>query len=187
VRASVCVTVEIGSTPKLEDIEAACVEAGRRRALQARGSIIERRERSRGPRARRPDTAGPGPSSPGSRAEAGSSQDRADRRGPDPDLQLAELALDPHTSPTWVLPTHSDHGVPEVGVDGRTAGGVLPPVRPLPTNELAVPAEERLGSDQERRPSLARQDPARRGHQDSVEPAKSGPLDPSSQDSFSVS
>lgn len=51
-RASVCVTVEIGST-RLEDIETACLEAARQGALEAMGSIIERMERSRGPRARR--------------------------------------------------------------------------------------------------------------------------------------
>jgi hypothetical protein len=45
-----------------------------------------------------------------------------------------------------------------------------------------VPAEERLRAYQERRPALARQDPARRRHQDPVEPAKPGALHPAPQD-----
>jgi hypothetical protein len=52
VRHPVSFTVEVTST-RLEDIEQACVEAGRYAAKEAMASIIERLERSRSPRARR--------------------------------------------------------------------------------------------------------------------------------------
>jgi len=118
----------------------------------------------------------------GSGPDAGSSQDRADRRGPDPDPQLAELALDPHASPHGVLPTHTDHKVSEVGVDARSTGGLLPAVGPLAANELAVPAQERLRSDQERRPAVARQDSAGCCEEDAVEAMEPRTLHPSTQD-----
>jgi hypothetical protein len=91
---------------------------------------------------------------------------------------VPELALDSDTSPPRVLPPYADQEVPEVSVDRNTARGALPTVCPLATNELAVPPQERLGSDQKGRPALPRQEPARCSHQDSVVPAKSGRLHP---------
>jgi hypothetical protein len=53
-------------------------------------------------------------------------------------------------------------------------------VRPLPSNELTVPPQERLRPDQERRPPLARQDLAQCHHQQPVPAAeaRSGHLPP---------
>lgn len=51
-RLTVCVTVDVRST-RFEDIEQACVEAGRAAAKEAMEGICRRLEHSRGPRARR--------------------------------------------------------------------------------------------------------------------------------------
>src|SRR5438132_4447876 len=56
--------------------------------------------------------------SPRSRTEAGSAEDRADRRGPDPDTELRELAADPHAAPPRVLPGHPQDQLRDLRVDG---------------------------------------------------------------------
>src|SRR5207247_351345 len=113
---------------------------------------------------------------PGSRSDPSPAQDGADRGGAEADPELVELALDAQASPLGILPAHPDHEGPEFGVDGRTPRTPLPPVGPLPTHELAVPPKERLRSDEEGGPPLAREQPAGSREEDPIEPAQPGPL-----------
>jgi hypothetical protein len=52
VRFTVCVTVEVPTT-SFEVVEETCVQAGRDAARSAIGEVLERLERSRGPRSRK--------------------------------------------------------------------------------------------------------------------------------------
>jgi len=72
------------------------------------------------------------------------------------------------------------HQIPDLVADRRSAAGRAVAVCPLPSNELTVPPQERLRPDQERRPPLARQDPAGCHHQQPVPAAeaRSGHLTP---------
>jgi len=96
--------------------------------------------------------------------EAGATQDPPDGARSDPDPQLAEFALDSHASPSGVLPAETDDEIGRLGIEGRPTGA-SPMVGPLPPYEFAVPAEEGLGRDHERGPTVPAERPTRRGEE----------------------
>jgi hypothetical protein len=110
------------------------------------------------------------------RAEAVSSQQRPDGRGIHPDAELAQLTADPHATPSRVLPGHAQHERDDLGVDRWPARPApLLAVGPLPSNQRAVPAHQRLGRDEKRRcPPPSGERPAGGGEQDPVTCGESG-------------
>ena len=88
-----------------------------------------------------------------------------------PDTELAELALDPHAPPPRVLPPKTEDEVRDLTIQWRPARASSP-VGPLTSNELAVPAKQRLGRDHERGRSVAAKGPARRREERPVPVAK---------------
>src|SRR6266481_910839 len=103
------------------------------------------------------------------RTAARSSEERPDRCGTDCDPELAELALDPHAPPTGILPGKAQDERPNLRVDRRPARLRPRSVGPAPSHELPVPAQERLWGDDERRPPVSREEPARRGEEHPVQ------------------
>src|SRR5439155_4313168 len=68
----------------------------------------------------RPEELAPRGTGPSwSRRKTSSPEDRADRGGPDPDPELAELALDPDAPPPGVLPAEPNDEVPDLGIQRR--------------------------------------------------------------------
>lgn len=94
-----------------------------------------------------------GPAAPGSRPETGAPKDRPDRGRPDADAEHSELPLDPDASPPGVLPAEPQDKLSDLGVDRRPAL-TAPTIGPLAPHELPVPANKRLGGDQERGPPI---------------------------------
>ena len=93
----------------------------------------------------------------------------ADRRGAHPNTQLAQLSLDADASPPRVLPRQAHDQFDDLGVDRRSSLLPTPSVDPLSARQVAVPAKERLRTDNERRPSVSGKGPARRGEEHPVE------------------
>ena len=73
-------------------------------------------------------------------------EDPADRRGADAVAECEQLALDPHVPPARVLPRHPHHQGDQ-DIVGRWPSG---PVRvgPSSADEAAMPAQDRVRSDQ---------------------------------------
>src|SRR6266508_3125494 len=92
--------------------------------------------------------------------ETGATQGPSDGARSDLDPELAQLALDPHAPPPWVLPAQTEDEIDRLGIEGRPAGA-LPRMRPLPPDQLPMPAKERLGRDHEGGPALSGERPAR--------------------------
>jgi hypothetical protein len=115
-----------------------------------------------------------GPVRLGGRTEARLSSEHPDRRGPHPDGQPAELALDTHGPPARVLSGETQDQFTDLGVDRRSPRVPPPSVRPLPPHQLAVPSQDRLRGHDERDPSLPRKDPTRRGHHRAVKRPEPG-------------
>ncbi len=63
--------------------------------------------------------------------------------------ELAQLALDAPMAPARVLPRQPEDEGLDLGRDGRAAAGVPPPECPLAPDQLAVPAQDRLGLEEE--------------------------------------
>jgi hypothetical protein len=63
------------------------------------------------------------------------------------DAQDQKLPVDPAIAPRWVLPGQANHHLDGPGGDSRTTGGLR--VGPLATNQLAMPAEQGVGLDEE--------------------------------------
>ena len=72
-----------------------------------------------------------------------------------------ELALDPPVPHPGVIPGQAKRELPGLGIDHRSRRPSVPH-GPLAGDELAVPAKERLGPDQERPSRLPQEHPARR-------------------------
>ena len=87
------------------------------------------------------------------------------QRRRDADAQLAQFPDDPDVASVTVLPRQAQDQLAHLLIERRPAG---PPMRVRPTarEHPAVPAQQRLRSDEERLPSATRQHPAeRRQHQ----------------------
>jgi len=117
-----------------------------------------------------PEELGPARSGPSwGRTEARGPEQGADRRRPDPDPELAELAFDPDAAPTGVLPGQLEDELTDRGIDRWPAWAAGPAVGPLPRHELAVPPEEGRRGHEEGDPAVTRDDPTRRREQDPVD------------------
>jgi hypothetical protein len=109
--------------------------------------------------------------------ETGAPQNRPDRGRAHPDAQLAQLTLDPHTTPPGILPGQAHNQPAHYRIKRRPTQKAVP-VTPLPPQQLAMPAKQRLRRNQEHRPTIPRQQPARSGQQQPVAPPQRRPLDP---------
>jgi hypothetical protein len=90
------------------------------------------------------------------RAQAVGKQDPPDRARRDAQAELTQLAGDPLVAPTRVLAREPQHELAHLIVNRRTAKSSRW-LCPLTTNELAVPAQKRLWSDQQAVPTARRQ------------------------------
>ena len=81
-----------------------------------------------------------------------------------------ELALDPDASPASVLPSETHDQADQLVTQRRPTGATsLPPPTPLVFGRFPVPAQQRVGGDQERLPSVARQHSAERSEDRSID------------------
>ena len=119
---------------------------------------------------------GPALCTAGSWPKAGSPQDAPDRGSPHPEPQLGQLALHAHAPPAAVLPGQADYQLDRLFRKGRPSPALLrpPPPPPSPGN-LPVPAQERLGLDQERSPAVLREHLGQRGQEGAVCGPVAGP------------
>ena len=104
-----------------------------------------------------------------SRSEPVAAKNPADRACRDADPEPAKLALNADTSPAAVLSAESDDELDDLIAErgtSRTSQG-SPPF-PLATRELPVPAEQRLGRDEEAPPPPSGEQPAERREDRSV-------------------
>ena len=101
---------------------------------------------------------------PWRRVEPVAAQRHADRGGRDPNAEVQQLALDALVAPAGILRGESDDQPLHVIVDSRPAGVVLR-VGPGAGDEAPVPAQQRLGLDEEAGPHRPRQHTADRGQQ----------------------
>src|SRR5207237_10788939 len=81
------------------------------------------------PRLRPQEPTPGGPASPRRPANPGAAQDRPDRRRAQPDPELAQLTLNPHTAPARILPPQPQHQLPQLGRNRRTTRWPTP-IRP---------------------------------------------------------
>ena len=132
--------------------------------LQEHGLHREEVARQHSPTLRSEELAPGRTGPPRRRSEPGMAKDPADGARPEPDAELAELALDPDASPPRVLPGEANDQIVASRVDGRPARP-SPTVGPLPPDQLAVPAKERLRRNHERGPAVPGDRPARRGEE----------------------
>src|SRR5262249_23886198 len=104
-----------------------------------------------------------------------------DVAGGDSDPERAQLPDDTEVAPAAVLAREPEDERADRRVERRTA---RPPLRgrPAVSDELAVPAHERLRRDEERRPRAARQDAAQRSKQQPVAPRQPRARDLTAQD-----
>ncbi len=122
-----------------------------------------------------PEEVGPARSGP-PRGGTGSGrpEQAADRRRPDPDPELAQLASDPDAAPAGVLPSEPEDELTDLGIDRRPSRATGPAVRPLPPDQLAVPPEQGRRGDHEGDPAVPRNHPARRREQHPVDDPELG-------------
>src|SRR6266496_6411890 len=102
------------------------------------------------------------------RTQAVLSQQRPDGRGAYPNAELAQLPADPHAAPPGILPGHPKDQFCGLRVDRWPARRALLAVGPLAPDQCAVPAQQRLGRDEQRCPPLSGEHPAGGGEQDPV-------------------
>ena len=82
-------------------------------------------------------------------------QHAADRAGREPNAEFLLFTLNPHAAPAAVLPPKSNYERDQVPVHRWPTGPTLfAPSTPLARGRLPVPAEQRLGSDQEGPPAM---------------------------------
>jgi hypothetical protein len=77
--------------------------------------------------------------------------------------------LDPHASPSSVFPTKPNDQVDEIIAHRRPPGtSLFSPSAPLVLGGFPMPAEQRVGRDQERLPTRPREQSAERGKNGSI-------------------
>src|SRR3954447_11703622 len=113
--------------------------------------------------------------------EACFAQELADRRRRDAESEPPELARDPLVAPAAVLARESQDQLADLTADRRSPRARRR-VGPASRHELAMPAHECVGRDEERTPALAREQPARGGQERAVGGPKRGPRDLAPQD-----
>ena len=88
---------------------------------------------------------------------------------------------DPLVVPAAVLARESEDQLADLTADRRSPRARRW-VGPAPRHELALPAHERVGRDEERTPALAREQPAGGGQERAVDGPKRGPRNLAPQD-----
>jgi hypothetical protein len=104
------------------------------------------------------------------RWDAVAPKDPADRRGADAVAECEQLALDPQVPPARVLPCHPHHQGDEHVVDRWPSGPVR--VGPSSADEAAMPAQDRVRSDQAMATQWSRQPSDEGGEDHSVGPVQ---------------
>jgi hypothetical protein len=102
-----------------------------------------------------------------SRGHARLSEDLGDRRCRDAYADTGELADDPLVTPTRVLTRESQHQVMDLLGD-RGSTGSLSGVRPSFPYELAMPAQQGVRADEERRSARLAEESVGRSEEDAV-------------------
>jgi hypothetical protein len=112
---------------------------------------------------RRPRAARP----PGCGVEPVTTKRRPDRGGGDAYAKLLELSLDALVAPPGVVPGQADNQVLDLLVQRRPASLAMR-VGPCTGDQSPVPAQQRVGLDEEARPAGPREQAADRGEQGPV-------------------
>jgi hypothetical protein len=89
--------------------------------------------------------------------------------------ELLELAADAQVAPARILSGEADHEVPEVFRRRRPSRALPPPPPGAAGDQLTVPSQHGLGSDQKAPPAIARQHAGKGGEQHPVLGAETGP------------
>jgi hypothetical protein len=126
------------------------------------GSLCSKELRPRGPRSSRcrPETVTP--------------QDVAHARRGDNDTELCALADDAEIAPAGVLLRQPDDEGDDLLIESIGRNLAAARVRPVPRDELPVPAKKRRWRDEEARPALTGQKPSQRGEHGAVGGGVSG-------------
>jgi hypothetical protein len=138
--------------------------------------------RAHGEKARGQDTFRLGPeelrparASARRRPQTMAAEDTPDRRRPDPDAKLGQLALDTYTTPAVVLPAQAHDQLHQFGSHRRLSRASLASPRPpLAPSGFSVPTQQRRRRDQESLPPVAREEPAEGGQEGAVGPSAPG-------------
>ena len=77
------------------------------------------------------------------------------------------MPFSPPTSPAGVLPSQLDDQGDDLGVEGGSTRS-SPGTGPVPSHQAAVPAQQRLGPDEEDRPAPAGEEPGGSRQKDTV-------------------
>ena len=131
----------------------------------ARDHALRLRAQERPPRRARP---------PRRRRDPAALQHRAHRRRGNPQPELAQLADDPPVAPARVLAREPQNQLLEFRVERRPTEPTAR-VGPAAGHQPAMPAQQRLRADRERRPRRSRQRPAQRREQRAISRARSRP------------
>jgi len=119
-----------------------------------------------------------GPGSTRRRWQAMTAEDTADGLVRAAHAELEQLALDPPVTPARVLPGQAQDQLSTLGDQTRaSAPGAAGEQRPLAPDEIAMPAQQGLGADQEAGPGRARQPLAEAGEQEAISRPPAWPLD----------
>jgi hypothetical protein len=99
--------------------------------------------------------------------DAGPVEDFPNGAGRDPVAQADQLALNPAVSRGWVLGGQAQRQVPDLLVDRWPAGPGVGE-RPVPGDQISVPAQQGRWGDEERCPARAGKQPRQGGQQHPV-------------------
>jgi hypothetical protein len=122
-----------------------------------------------------PEELPPGQCRPlGRRFDAGPVEDGPYGAGPDPALvpEPAQLTVDATVAPGRVLPCQPQHQIADLQRHAWTTTPVW--VAPAPSHQILMPAQQRLGPDEQPVPARARQQPGESGQHRTVSPVQSG-------------
>ena len=121
-----------------------------------------------------------GPERRGRRWKAVAAQDAGDARLGHGHAQLLQLTDDAQVAPAGVLPRQAHDQLGGLRRQRWTAD-VAVRIGPAPPDERPVPAKDRLGRDEERRPPLSGNQPGESGDERPIRPAEAGTGDLASQ------
>jgi len=95
--------------------------------------------------------------------------------------EVKQLTSDALVAPSWIVGRHRHDQRSEL-VGGRRSSGVAVRIASVPGDEATVPVKEGLGSYSERRPALARREPAHRCEPDPIGSLEAEQQLPAAQD-----
>jgi hypothetical protein len=101
-------------------------------------------------------------------AETVAAQDVAGRHRRHVVAELEELATDALVAPPRVVVGEPDDQLCDPWWNGRSSSTLAPPSRRLARNQVTMPPEQRLGTDDERRPARIGEKPAGRRQEHAV-------------------